>query len=246
MGSVKTNAKIALMNEILKNLFATTSACICFCARFTYLMVFQSSPVGNSGVSRLERLAGVRELVARCAAVTGSEILISRRSLLQDVLGMSRSGAMQRITLVVLLIALIGAGTGTLYYYTLPTNPGTSAPQAGSGALTQYLGYLPSGYKLAPLLPNAPRFQCPSYMNSSLCATFKASCGNGVCDPNERCDTCPLDCGVPQGLACDPYTGRASGVGGVCMVAVPYVNTQPNGNPNDQRNPPPVGGNPNG
>ena len=140
---------------------------------------------------------------------------------------MQRSGVMVQVSIVVLLVALVGLGAGGLYTYS--SSP--TAAAAGSGnqntANSKYLGYLPAGYTVAPLLPNAPAYSCPSNFNSTQCAQFKASCGNGVCDPNETCSTCPIDCGVPQGLSCDPYTGRASGLGGICELTIPYSNTNP-------------------
>ena len=146
---------------------------------------------------------------------------------------MKRSGAMVQVSAVVLLVALVGLGAGGLYSYTSSGAAG-SGNQAGSGSsntgTSKYLGYIPKGYAVTPLLPSSPSYSCPSNFNSTLCAQFKASCGNGVCDPNETCSTCPIDCGVPQGLSCDPYTGRASGVGGVCELAIPYSNTQPGAN----------------
>ncbi len=143
---------------------------------------------------------------------------------------MKRAGVMVQVSVVVLLVALIGLGAGGLYTYT-SSGTGASGSQAGSGSFntqaSKYLGYVPKGYTLAPLLPSAPSYPCPSNFNSTQCSQFKASCGNGVCDPNETCSTCPVDCGVPQGLSCDPYTGRASGLGGVCELSIPYSNTQP-------------------
>jgi hypothetical protein len=76
------------------------------------------------------------------------------------------------------------------------------------GAWADYLGYIPAGYTLAPHYLTAPVYPCPSGMNAAQCAVFHQSCGNGVCDPNESCETCPIDCGVSSGLTCDPYTGR--------------------------------------
>jgi hypothetical protein len=153
---------------------------------------------------------------------------------------MKRSGAMVQVSAVVLLVALIGLGAGGLYSYTSSGGAG-SGNQAGSGsfntATSKYLGYIPKGYTVAPLLPSSPSYSCPSNFNSTLCAQFKASCGNGVCDPNETCSTCPIDCGVPQGLSCDPYTGRASGLGGICELSIPYSNTQPGGPLNPCQNP---------
>lgn len=157
---------------------------------------------------------------------------------------MKRSGAILQVSIVVLVLVLISVGAGGLYYYTLPgavptanTSPG-SAVVGGSGnqntGTTKYLGYVPAGYTVAPKLAGAPNYPCPSSLNSTQCAQFQASCGNGVCDPNETCSSCPIDCGVPAGLSCDPYTGRASGVGGVCQVGIPYTNTGPNScNPNN-------------
>jgi len=142
---------------------------------------------------------------------------------------MQRSGVMIQVSVVVLLIALVGLGAGGLYTYS--TAPTASGASPGSGnqntASAKYLGYIPAGYTVAALLPNAPAYPCPSNFNSTQCAQFKASCGNGVCDPNETCSTCPIDCGVPQGLSCDPYTGRASGLGGICELTIPYSNTNP-------------------
>jgi hypothetical protein len=86
------------------------------------------------------------------------------------------------------------------------------------GAWADYLGYIPSGYSLAPHLPNAASYPCPSGMDSSQCATFKQSCGNGVCDPNESCATCPIDCGVSGQLTCDPYTGRPGAPISICQL----------------------------
>jgi hypothetical protein len=87
------------------------------------------------------------------------------------------------------------------------------------GAWADYLGYIPSGYTLAPHYANAPTYPCPSGMNAQQCALFKSSCGNGVCDPNESCATCPIDCGINGQLTCDPYTGRPGAPISVCQVA---------------------------
>jgi len=143
---------------------------------------------------------------------------------------MKRSGAIVQVSVVVLLVALIGLGAGGLYSYTSSGGSGSQSGSGSNGGTTRYLGYIPKGYTVVPLLPNSPTYPCPSNFNSTQCAQFKTSCGNGVCDPNETCSSCPIDCGVPQGLSCDPYTGRASGVGGVCELAIPYSNTQPGAN----------------
>jgi hypothetical protein len=87
------------------------------------------------------------------------------------------------------------------------------------GAWADYLGYIPAGYTLAPHYANAPTYPCPSGMNPQQCTLFKSSCGNGVCDPNESCATCPIDCGINGQLTCDPYTGRPGAPISVCQVA---------------------------
>jgi hypothetical protein len=87
------------------------------------------------------------------------------------------------------------------------------------GAWADYLGYIPAGYTVAPHYPNAPDYPCPSGMNTQQCAQFRATCGNGVCDPNESCATCPIDCGINGQLTCDPYTGRPGAPISVCQVA---------------------------
>jgi len=87
------------------------------------------------------------------------------------------------------------------------------------GAWADYLGYLPAGYTLSPHYLNAPQYPCPSGMNAAQCASFKASCGNGVCDPNESCASCAIDCGINGQLTCDPYTGRPGAPVSVCQVA---------------------------
>ena len=87
--------------------------------------------------------------------------------------------------------------------------------QANQGV---YLGYIPKGYNLAPHLPNAPVYSCPSQMNSTECQTFKASCGNGVCDPNETYLTCPVDCGCYGNQAGNPFTGRCGQPATVCQL----------------------------
>ena len=86
------------------------------------------------------------------------------------------------------------------------------------GAWTKYLGYVPTGYKIAPREPNSPIFPCPTGMSSAECQTFQQTCGNGVCDPNETCGTCPIDCPITGSMVCDPYTGRAGAPASVCQV----------------------------
>jgi len=86
------------------------------------------------------------------------------------------------------------------------------------GAWAYYLGYIPSGYVAAPHYANAATYPCPSGMDSTQCALFKQTCGNGVCDPNESCATCPIDCGISGELTCDPYTGRAGAPISICQL----------------------------
>ena len=86
------------------------------------------------------------------------------------------------------------------------------------GAWADYLGYIPNGYTLVPHFVNANKYPCPSGMDATQCATFQQSCGNGVCDPNESCASCPIDCGINGQLTCDPYTGRPGAPVSVCQV----------------------------
>jgi len=88
-----------------------------------------------------------------------------------------------------------------------------------TGSWADYLGYIPAGYTLAPHYSIAYTYPCPSGMNTQQCTLFKASCGNGVCDPNESCATCSIDCGINGQLTCDPYTGRPGAPISVCQAA---------------------------
>ena len=113
--------------------------------------------------------------------------------------------------------------TGTATSETGPAGGSCTRNAAGQcempeGAWADYLGYIPSGYTLAPHFPNAPTYPCPSGMDATECAVFQQSCGNGVCDPNESCATCPIDCGIAGQLTCDPYTGRPGAPISVCQV----------------------------
>lgn len=87
------------------------------------------------------------------------------------------------------------------------------------GDWSSYLGYIPAAYKIAPKGPNAPTFPCPAGMSSAECQLFQQTCGNGVCDPNETCQTCPIDCAVTGQMVCDPYTGRSGSPASVCQIA---------------------------
>ena len=114
-------------------------------------------------------------------------------------------------------------GTGTT---TSSSSTSSAAPPSGyqdaqgnpQGSWADYLGYIPAGYVLAPHYANAATYPCPSGMDPTQCKQFQASCGNGVCDPNESCTTCPIDCSVPGQLTCDPYTGRAGAPISICQL----------------------------
>jgi len=157
-----------------------------------------------------------------------------------------KRSAIAKGTAVAVLAVLILGGAVGIYYYSMAPTPvtststsasnSTSATQTNStqavgpssgyqnaqgqpqGAWAEYLGYVPAGYALAPHYPNAATYPCPSGMDPSQCKLFQASCGNGVCDPNESCATCPIDCGIPGQLTCDPYTGRAGAPISVCQL----------------------------
>jgi hypothetical protein len=120
----------------------------------------------------------------------------------------------------------VGSSTGTTATSSAGNTTTDVGPSAGYqvdgqpyGAWADYLGYIPNGYVTAPHLSNAPTYPCPSGMDSTQCKQFQQSCGNGVCDPNESCATCPIDCGVSGELTCDPYTGRAGAPVSVCQIA---------------------------
>lgn len=61
------------------------------------------------------------------------------------------------------------------------------------GCWAEWIGYLPAGYEVAPHYANSPIYPCAPGMSASYCKQFQASCGNGVCDPNESCNVCPID-----------------------------------------------------
>jgi len=150
---------------------------------------------------------------------------------------------MKQVMAVAALAVLIAAGAIGIYFYTsapaypaLPTVSSTTSstistsqgttPAGGwidsngqpQGAWAAYLGYIPAGYTLAPHYLGASTYPCPSGMSPDQCTQFKASCGNGVCDPNESCATCPIDCSVAGQLTCDPYTGRAGSPISICQM----------------------------
>ena len=45
-------------------------------------------------------------------------------------------------------------------------------------------------------------------MDEKTCVLMKKSCGNGVCDPHEQCNTCVIDCGCGGALLCNPEIGK--------------------------------------
>ena len=145
--------------------------------------------------------------------------------------------------LIAAVVVLIAGGAVRIYFYTAPppiaiigstSETNTSAGPSSQprfapcgyqdssglpqGCWAAYLGFVPAGYVLAPHYPNGPVYPCPAGMLSNQCRQFQVSCGNGVCDPNESCATCRIDCGVPGQLTCDPYTGRAGAPVSVCQV----------------------------
>jgi hypothetical protein len=147
----------------------------------------------------------------------------------------SRVAAAKIAIVAVVLVAIIAGGAGIYYYTSAPpgfssqTSSTTTASGVGGsgyqdssgqpqGAWAGYLGFIPAGYVVAPHQGNAPTFECPPGMSSSACTQFKQSCGNGVCDPNESCATCPIDCAPTGSLECDPYTGRPGMPASVCQA----------------------------
>jgi hypothetical protein len=160
---------------------------------------------------------------------------------------MKRIAIAKVAAVAVLAVLIVGGAVGIYLFTSAPTtSPSTtsstalstssggsttsqaSGPSSGSqdssgqpqGAWADYLGYIPAGYTLAPHYQNAATYPCPGGMDPTQCAQFKASCGNGVCDPNESCATCPIDCSVPGQLTCDPYTGRAGAPISICQMAL--------------------------
>jgi hypothetical protein len=139
------------------------------------------------------------------------------------------------ITIIIAVVAIVVAAGGVLAYTmstqttgnTQATSTGTTGVTlttaqttgaAGNASWSKYLGYIPQGYQVAAREPNAPVFPCPTGMSAAQCQQFQQTCGNGVCDPNETCSSCPIDCGVTGSLVCDPYTGRGGAPASVCQV----------------------------
>ena len=88
------------------------------------------------------------------------------------------------------------------------------------GSWAAYLGYIPQGYKVIPLNGASAHYPCPSGMNATQCAVFDQTCGNGVCDPNETCNSCPLDCPTTGAQVCDPFTGRGGSPASICQQII--------------------------
>jgi len=163
----------------------------------------------------------------------------------------NRSGIAKVSVVAVLAVLIAGGAIGVYYFTSAPsssiggnttssstTQTGTNSaggPSSGyidstgqpQGAWADYLGYIPSGYALAPHYANAGTYQCPSGMDPAQCTQFQASCGNGVCDPNESCATCPIDCAPSGANSCDPYTGRSAAPVAICQLAI--INGNGNG-----------------
>ena len=100
------------------------------------------------------------------------------------------------------------------------TNTGYQISYVPYGSWAKYLGpNLPAGYDPAPRSVNSNIWPCPSGYTTAQCQVFQQTCGNGVCDPNETCSSCPIDCGVTGDLVCDPYTGRAGSPASICQIA---------------------------
>ena len=106
---------------------------------------------------------------------------------------------------LIVLTAVVG-----YMMFTGGVSPGAiPAPASPGGRQTQ---------AIAPLLPNAPPYKCASWMDSELCGKLQASCGNGVCDAHERCNTCAFDCGCGGAQVCNPETGACHSPAGVCQA----------------------------
>jgi len=131
-----------------------------------------------------------------------------------------------RQTALLLAVAVIALALGgsSLYLTLRSGSTGTSVTHSSNSQSVdnstwdKFLGYIPAGYNIAPRPQGAAPWPCPSGMPSDACRVFQQTCGNGVCDPDESCSSCPIDCGVSGGQVCDPYTGRAGSPASVCQI----------------------------
>jgi len=98
----------------------------------------------------------------------------------------------KRNFIAVLLVVAVAAGAFAVF----------------SGQIVRLNNSVQGTAPIAPLLPNAPEYQCPPWMDQKTCFLMKASCGNGVCDVHEQCSTCVLDCGCGGALLCNPEIGK--------------------------------------
>ncbi len=143
---------------------------------------------------------------------------------------MDTKGISKLTTAIVVAVVIVVVLAGFILAIALTTqsSPRTDSAQTTTtgGAATasswnKYLGYIPAGYTASPRFANAPIFPCPSGMTAAQCQQFQQTCGNGVCDPNETCGSCPIDCPISGNQVCDPYTGRAGSPASVCQLTGP-------------------------
>ncbi len=98
-----------------------------------------------------------------------------------------------------------------------PTVPAYDCAKPAANS-QNFCDQLPTGYQIAPRLPNGPQAYCRSGMTASACALLKQTFANGICDPNETVWTDPLDCGCSGALIGDPFTGRCGAPATVCQL----------------------------
>jgi hypothetical protein len=157
-----------------------------------------------------------------------------------------------KVAVVALAAVLLAGGAAKLYFFTssptmttgLSSNTSdaslsspfqSAAPPCGyqdsteqpQGCWADYLGYIPAGYVVAPHYTNGAVYPCPTGIDAGQCRLFQESCGNGVCDPNESCSDCPIDCLPPGQLTCDVYTERADIPSNVCQTIDQYGSLGP-------------------
>lgn len=136
-----------------------------------------------------------------------------------------------RTALVVALVAVLGIGA-FVWFNTTPstTNVRTTGGIQGPSGPPPYdcpkpsansellCDIMPTGYQIAPRLPNVPSGYCLNGMSDEACTLLKQTQSNGVCDPNETWRTSPLDCGCTGALVPDPYTGRCAAPASICLA----------------------------